>query len=186
MTIATHQNQKSGAQVTVLREYHGDVQIRDGQKLRWIEKGKFARDYEPLSDEPQATPTPRVLAQPAIYAPRVMDETALARQRLAVRGSIRSKLTKDDRDQMAAVGAIPYCCLCGSTRNLQVSHAPSGLFGKAFGEKGHPALLARLCSIDPTSCHEQIDKHTDPDWRARWMEAALRTQAAVYDMRSAA
>jgi len=190
MTIATHQNRKSGAQVNWLREYAGSVEIRDGQKKRWIEKAKFERDYEALATEAPPLPAPRILVRPVEYKPREIDETALARQRLAVNGSRRKDLSKSDRDEMALVASIGYCTCCGSTRNLQVAHAPSGLFGKGMNIKGNGGILALLCSADLSTntlgCHEQIDQHKVPDWNLRYLTAFARTRAAIHDMRNAA
>lgn len=190
MNIATHQNRKSGAQVNWLREYAGSIEIRDGQKKRWIDKAKFERDYEPLATEAPPLPAPRVLVRPVEYKPREVDEVALARQRLTVHGSRRKDLSKVDRDEMALVASIGYCTCCGSTRNLQVAHAPSGLFGKGMSIKGNGGILALLCSADLSTntlgCHEEIDQHKVPDWSLRYLTAFARTRAAIHDMRNAA
>lgn len=168
MTIATHQNRKSGAQVTYLREWSGRAEFREGSKLRRMAVDKFSREYEALATEAPALPAPRVLVRPVEYKPREVDEVALARQRLSVHGSRRKDLSKVDRDEMALVASIGYCTCCGSTRNLQVAHAPSGLFGKGMSIKGNGGILALLCSADLSTntlgCHERIDQHIEPDW----------------------
>ena len=184
--IATHKNTKSGAEVTKLREYAGQVQFRDGSKLRRMVIERFMRDYQALDATCYPLPPPRVLVKPANYELRRMDETALTRQRLQVTGSQRKKLTKADRDEMATVGTIPFCCRCGKTTNLQVAHAPSGIFGRAWGIKGNGGLLTRLCSVDADSCHTLIDQHKIPDWAEEWKTAFCRSQAWLFDNRKAA
>ncbi len=188
--IATHRNRKSGAQVTYLREWSGRAEFREGSKLRRMAVDKFSREYEALATEAPPLPAPRVLVRPVEYKPREVDEVALARQRLTVHGSRRKDLSKVDRDEMALVASIGYCTCCGSTRNLQVAHAPSGLFGKGMSIKGNGGILALLCSADLSTntlgCHEEIDQHKVPDWSLRYLTAFARTRAAIHDMRNAA
>ena len=194
MTNATHKNIKSGAMVNYISNRNAMVQILESGKRRQVEAGRFERDYEVLPPGPATGPSeathggdantgkPSIALQAPDYGPRRMNEQARTAQRLIVRGSRRNKLTADDRDEMAKVGALSYCYGCGSNNDLQVSHAPAGVLGHGGSLKGHPVLLARLC----VDCHSTIDQHKRSDWLETWLIAFARTQAAVYDARQAA
>lgn len=184
--IATHRNVKSGTEVSYLREYAGRAEFREGGKVRRVSSERFIRDYERISeDQPVTLTMPQIMPAPN-YGPRKVDELALARQRLKVRGSRRNALTKIDRDKMALVGEIPFCCRCGKSNALQVAHAPAGLFGKGLNIKSNGALVTRLCSVAADSCHTIIDNHVIPDWREEWMRAFCRSEAWIHENKKAA
>lgn len=186
MTIGTHQNNKSCAIVKFVREKSGTVEFLDGKRRRWLTADTFQREYTAIeTPAPVILPSPRVLVRPAQYLPRTVDETAMRRQLLSVRGSRRKNLSKVDRDEMAKVAAVGFCANCGSRKNLQVAHAPSGLFGKGMNIKGSGGILALLCSADLSTntlgCHERIDQHIEPDWIVLFLKAFARTRAAIHE-----
>lgn len=197
----TYQNIKSGAQVRRGPDYRGQAVVVEGKRKRTIELDKFNRDYVSVDAEPEPvqlpTQTPAVsglapafpvmstLYRPSFSAKLQKDfaerllHPATARQRTTIRGTLRSRMTMDEKEYLALAGSVPYCMYpgCGSTERLQNAHGGADQ-GKGEGMKGNGFLIARLCMEH----HRQIDCHEIEDWNYQWTRAEQATRVRIMDI----